>query len=63
MEDDVLNKYGNEVEIGDKVRIKGKLVNYLDKDKNLKFIVNSSFIEILEKAKSKSAEMEETRWV
>ena len=61
MEEDVLNKYGNEVAIGDKVRIKGKLVNYLDKDKNLKFIVNSSFIEILEKAKIDAEQIKKNR--
>ncbi len=38
LEDEILKKYEDKLSVGDKVKISGKLVNYLDKNKNLKFI-------------------------
>jgi len=61
MEDAVLEDYGNDIKVGDKVRITGKLINYLDKNKNQQSIINSFDFEILERANQKDAEVEVTR--
>lgn len=53
MEDMVLEDYGNDINIGDKVRVTGKLINYVDKNSNQQSIVNSYDFEILQRANKK----------
>lgn len=61
MEDSFLKSYKTEVDqikVGNKIRVTGKLVNYIDKDNNQRPIVNSYDLEVLDRKNKKDMEEE-----
>ena len=50
LEDDILELYGDEIKVGDKVRVVGKLITYTNKNEQQQSIINSFDFEVLERA-------------